>query len=211
MGQRPVGRPRGRELGRARQPAARRPRPPGAREEQSRDRREDRATLFAHGGGNDHAACAHARTAARIAADRSSPSRSARSISSASSASENRVGMTRDARSARGGRPHRFCNSSTSYPASASSAHACTCASDTSRPWITRLAIHSLYYVIQNTSTPIQVGQKTSADGASRSEGLVAHALESGAHRVQQRPTHDLHKEVGCGAGGRQIDRSLRT
>lgn len=43
---------------------------------------------------DDHAVRAHARTAARIAAERSMPSRLARAISSANSSSENRVVTT---------------------------------------------------------------------------------------------------------------------
>ena len=84
---------------------------------QRRPRGSDRVLVvdpaFVRGRGDDHAR-AHSRTAARIAAERSRPSRLARSIRSASSSSENCVGTTWDALPARGGRPQRFCSSSTS-------------------------------------------------------------------------------------------------
>jgi hypothetical protein len=71
----------------------------------------------------DHAVCDQRSSAARNASDRFRCSRSARAITAASSSLVSLTGKTCAASAPRAGRPIRVFNSSTSYPASASSTH----------------------------------------------------------------------------------------
>ena len=111
-----------------------------------------RDAMFQRGRPYDHATCAQASSAARIASERLRPSRSARAMTAESSSAVNRTGMTCAAAAPRGARPQRARSCSTSYPASASATHSSTCASSTSRPWMTRFT-HSSYYETRLTSS----------------------------------------------------------